>query len=297
MRDCIITEESAVGMYEDKFIAYVDILGFKELVERSEKGGDNAPTVEYILELTGKFGSSKEEDFDRYGPTTCPCAPHNARNLNFRATQISDCVVVSAEASPAGLINLVYHCYKIAFRFLKVGHTCRGYITRGNIYHTDAQFFGTGYQQAYDHESKGKVLIFQREAADEGTPFIEIDPRVCSYVAEQGDSCVKTVFAQLTESDGKRTAISPFFALKMLPDTVVDEDFDPTVLKGQFQMVRDSILRLLSQLENAKITANADGRGKIDHIERKLREVLAMKDKQAEITDFLSQPLSQKFRP
>ena len=204
--------------YEEKFIAFVDILGFKELVKRSEKGGDNAPTIEYILELLGKFGSSSGEDFDRYGPTTCPCAPRNARDLNFRVTQISDCAVISAEVSPAGLINLVHYCYKIAFRFLNAGHTCRGYITRGNIYHTDAQIFGTGYQRAYEHESKGKVLIFRRDAADKGTPFIEIDPEVCRYVTEQPDNCVKTVFRKLTESDGKRTAISPFFALKMLPD-------------------------------------------------------------------------------
>jgi hypothetical protein len=27
----IITEESVIGMYEDKFISYLDILGFKEL--------------------------------------------------------------------------------------------------------------------------------------------------------------------------------------------------------------------------------------------------------------------------
>src|SRR5260370_15056637 len=113
-----------MGVYEDKFIAFVDIVGFKALVERSEKGGDDAPTIEYIVELFDKFDSSTEEDFAQYGPTTCPCAPHTSRNLNFLVTQISDCAVISAEVSPAGLINLVDHCYKTAFRFLKVGHLC-----------------------------------------------------------------------------------------------------------------------------------------------------------------------------
>jgi len=284
-------------MYEDKFIAFVDILGFKELVKRSEEGGDNAPTVEYILDLMGRFGSSKEEDFARFGPTTCPCAPHNAVDLNFRATQISDCVVISAEASPAGLINLVHHCYKIAFRFLKVGHLCRGYITRGNIYHTDTQFFGTGYQCAYEYERDRKVTAFQRDAADTGTPFIEIDPAVRSYVAEQPDSCVKTVFGRLTESDGRSTAISPFVALKTMLNNAIDQDLDAEVLKGRVQMVCDNILRLLSQLENAKATADDGGRGKIEHIERKLREVLALKDKHLEMIDFLSQPFPQRFQP
>jgi hypothetical protein len=271
--------------YEDKFIAFVDILGFTDLVERPA-------SVEYILELTGKFGSSKEEDFARYGPATCPCAPHDARDLNFRVTQISDCAVISAEVSPAGLINLVHHCYKIAFRFLKAGHTCIGYITRGDIYHTDAQFFGPGYQRAYDHASKGKVLIFQRNAADKGTPFIEIDSDVCRYVAEQPDNCVKTVFGKLTESDGKSTAIWPFFAIETMLDIAIAQDLDAEGLRAQVQMVCDNILRLLSQLENAKATANNGGRRKIEHIERKLREVLDLKDKHLEVIDFLSQPLS-----
>jgi hypothetical protein len=293
-------------MYEDKFIAFVDILGFKELVDRSET------TVEYILELTGRFGSSTEEDFARYGPTTCPCAPHIAGDLNFRVTQISDCAVISAEESSAGLINLVHHCYKIAFRFLKVGHLCRGYITRGKIYHTDTQFFGPGYQRAYERENK--VSTFQRHAADTGTPFIEIDPEVCSYVAEQTDSCVRTVFGRLTERDGKSAAISPFFALKAIPDIVIDKDSDFAVCKGQVQIARDNILRLLSQLEKQEASlsseemqrkiaedrlerdrADARIRRKIEHIKRKLREVLALKDKQAEMIDLLSQPLSQRF--
>ncbi len=48
--------------YEDKFIAFVDILGFKNIVERSQHGGAGAPTVEWILELIKAFGSSHEEE-------------------------------------------------------------------------------------------------------------------------------------------------------------------------------------------------------------------------------------------
>jgi hypothetical protein len=282
-------------MYEDKFIGFVDILGFKALVERFEGGGDSALSEEYILELLDKFGSSEEEDFARYGPTICPNAPYTSRNLNFRVTQISDCAVISAEVSPAGLINLVHHCYKIAFRFLRVAHLCRGYITRGNIYHTDTRFFGTGYVRAYEHERDHKVVIFQKNSEDTGTPFIEIDPHVCDYVIEQLDGCVKTVFRQLTESDGKSTAISPFFALKTMLNIAIDQDLDAKELKDQVEMVCDNIRRLLSQLENAKASASIRGREKIEHVERKLHEVLALKDKHLEMLDFLSQPLSPRF--
>lgn len=282
-------------MYADKFIAFVDILGFKCLVKRSEEGGDGAPTVEYILELISRFGWSTDEDFAKYGPTTCPCAPHISKDLNFHLTQISDCAVISAEASPAGLINLVHHCYKIAFRFLKIGHLCRGYITRGNIVHTDTQFFGTGYVRAYDAEKH--VSVFQRDASETGTPFIEIDPQVSSYVAEQPDMCVKTAFGRLTESDGKGTAISPFLALKTIPDMPINNDSDLAVWNGQVQVVRESILRLLSQLVVSEATADARGRRKIEHLKIKLSEVLVFKDKQVEMANFLAQPYPRRVQP
>jgi len=53
------------------------------------------------------------------------------------------------------------------------GVLCRGIITRGNIFHTNTQFFGTGYMRAYEGESK--VSVFKIDDTDKGTPFIEID--------------------------------------------------------------------------------------------------------------------------
>jgi hypothetical protein len=282
-------------MYEDKFIAFVDILGFSDLVLRSENGGDDAPTVEYLIDLTKMLGSSKErEHFAKYGPTVCPCAPYNARDLSFRVTQISDCVVVSAEVSPAGLINLMQHCFGISMKLLIAGHLCRGYITRGKIFHTDTQFFGTGYIRAYNNERK--VSIFRVNGLEEGTPFIEIHPEVRTYVADQPDACVKTVFGRMTETDGHSTAISPFPALKRIPATVIDKNFDPVRWKAQVQIARENRSRLLSQLEKAEATleladavAATRARTKIEHYKRKIREVLACKDEEIEMLDRLSQ--------
>jgi hypothetical protein len=80
------------------------------------------------------------------------------RDLNFRVTQISDCAVISAARSPAGLTTLVHHCYRVAFRLLLLDSLCRRYITHGKIIHTDTQFFGTGYIHAYENERKVSVF-------------------------------------------------------------------------------------------------------------------------------------------
>jgi hypothetical protein len=46
------------AMYEDKFVAFVDILGFSDLGKRSEEGGVDAPTVDDILNLTSQLGNT-----------------------------------------------------------------------------------------------------------------------------------------------------------------------------------------------------------------------------------------------
>jgi hypothetical protein len=81
--------------YENKLIAFVDILGFHKLVIQSEK--THNPSLEYLLDLTRKLGAS--EDRSRYVQS------------GFRITQVSDCVVVSSEVSPTGLINLLQYCF------------------------------------------------------------------------------------------------------------------------------------------------------------------------------------------
>jgi hypothetical protein len=274
-------------MYEDKFVAFVDILGFSDLVKRSEAGGPDAPTVDDILNLTKQLGdTTSRARFAERGPAVCPNAPYISRDLGYRVTQISDCVVASAEVSPAGVINLLFHAASIQINLLPQGHLCRGYVTRGNIFHTDTQFFGTGHMRAFDGEKR--VSIFQTDAADHGTPFIELDPQLCQYVLTQPDTCVKMLFERMTESDGQTAALSPFPALKRVPASVIRDDFDPAYWKKQVQVSRTNRLRSIAQLEKMEAVASERGRAKIQHYKRKLLEVLATKDIDDALLDQLS---------
>ncbi len=161
--------------YKDKFIAYLDICGFTKLVKASD---ENGLTPDEILDLLSSFGSAESRNiFNNYGPNICPSSVHVNRDLDFRVTQISDCAVISSEISPAGIINLIHHCWGTVFKLLQQGFMCRGYITRGNIYHTDNQFIGTGYLKACMAEKE--VSAFKMKPDEKGTPFVEIDPIVC----------------------------------------------------------------------------------------------------------------------
>lgn len=162
-----------------------------------------------LLEALKHLGKSEDkEKFKKYGPTTCPQSQYLQSDLDFQLKQITDCVIVSSEVSPAGVINLVQHCWGAVIMLLTKGIMCRGYITRGLIYHTEDQIIGSGYQKAYGKESH--VTAFKRSADERGTPFVEVDQVVCDYIANHSDPCVKEMFSRYVKTDGEVTALFPF---------------------------------------------------------------------------------------
>ena len=193
--------------FEEKFVAFVDVLGFKRIVESAESGGEFS--LPMIMEILGTLGSEKHRaKYASYGPHICPESKSLSKNIGFELTQISDCVIVSSEISPAGVINLISHCWGAAAKLLTKGIMCRGYITRGKVFHTPTQIIGSGYQNAFESESG--VEAFRRSADEIGTPFIEVAPSVVEYIEEETDECVKKVFNRMVKTDGPLVALYPF---------------------------------------------------------------------------------------
>jgi len=197
--------------FKDKSIGFVDILGWKELVKVAEAG--NGMSLGNLIEMATELGTPEDRKrYQKSGPRICPNSTYIQRDLDFQLTQISDSVLVSSEISPAGVINLVDHCWGAVIQLLTKGIMCRGYITRDSVYHTEVQIIGSGYEKAYGNENQ--VTAFKRNADERGTPFVEVDPVVCDYVRDQGDSCVKKMFSRYVKGDGTVTALFPFKRLQ-----------------------------------------------------------------------------------
>lgn len=192
--------------FKEKFIAFIDVLGFKEMVKASDSG--EGKSVSELLEMLKNLGTSDDQKNIRSGQRMCPESHYEQKELDFIITQVSDCAVISSEISPAGVINLVAHCSSATYKLLHLGVMCRGYITRGRIHHTDNQFVGTGYQTALSKEPS--VSVFKSTADEKGTPFIEVDQNVCKYIDECQDQNVKKMFKRMVKSDETGTAIFPF---------------------------------------------------------------------------------------
>ena len=127
---------------EDKFIAFVDILGFKSKVE-SVEGRDGLSLSDLLKYCSILSQRDFWLDILEYGPRICLESEFKSSDLHYEVTQVSDCVVISAEVSPAGVINLLHHVATCVAQLMTEGMMARGYITRGNIYHKDNQFIGT----------------------------------------------------------------------------------------------------------------------------------------------------------
>jgi hypothetical protein len=249
--------------YKEKVVAFVDVLGFKTLVESSENG--TGKTLSELMGLVKHLGSS--EDVNRIrtrGPSLCPLSPFVQRDLDFQLTQITDCVVVSAEVSPVGALSVIDHCWGAVITLLLKGLMCRGYITQGKVHHTESQLIGPGYQKAYAKESE--VSAFRRAADERGTPFVEIDPILCKYIDETNDGCVKEMFSRMVKTNEDTTVLYPF---KRIGHSFIlmgpGIEFNPEREKKAVQNVREGIHMMKEKLMLHVDRSNTRAIQKVEH--------------------------------
>lgn len=278
-----------VGEFKDKFVAFVDILGFKSMVETAEANdGLSAADLKEFRTMLGK--PEDRAQFVKYGSEVCPDSAYIRRDLDFQVSQESDCVVVSAELSPAGVINLIDYCWRAAIRLLTKGVMVRGYITQGPILHDGDGFpMGTGYHKALDKE-RG-VTAFKQEADELGTPFVEVDSVVCAYVANCGDVCVKKMFSRMVKEDESVTAIFPFQRLSHSFVTGgYGQKFDPEKEKASNQVIRESIKSLKERVFFFVNESNESAMKKASYYIKELDVQLAICDQIDENITALSAP-------
>ena len=270
--------------FREKFIAYVDILGFKSKVESADAElGESLSLSQLLAMLTTLEGQKHSEIIRIDGPTICPESLYNQRDLDYRVTQISDCVVISAEVSPAGIIHIMGQIQGTVWKLLMQGVMLRGYITRGNIFHEGNTFLGPGYHRALEGEKK--VTAFQESNGDVGTPFIEIDPAVVRYINESGDECVKTMLARMTKNEDDVTAIFPFHKFSNLINLGID---DLEKVRQNLNLIRSSICSAREKI--ALFAPSSD-----PNATRKSKYYLKFLDDELELCDQIERELQEPF--
>ncbi len=141
--------------FQQRFIAFVDILGFSTIVKRMSSEDRLFTTVRDAL----KGLDRQSRNFQRYRRErnekreaavrkgTVPIAGES----NLQMTAFSDCYVLS-EVSPAW--HVLAAVQALGSRFLQEGILTRGAVVQGDAHHSGRVLFGPGIVEAYTLESE-----------------------------------------------------------------------------------------------------------------------------------------------
>ena len=124
-----------VNDYREKYVVFLDLLGFREVVNRIAQDVLERHRIVEALKLV------------RDTLSTNPA-------IDLRFTHFSDCIVLSAERSPHGLWEIFQSIELLTFNLLQYDFFVRGGLAVGLAHHSNDFVFGTAVIEAYELESK-----------------------------------------------------------------------------------------------------------------------------------------------
>lgn len=129
--------------YEHRYCAFVDILGFQNLVAKLEREETPLHALHALL--------AKVQNPDVVYNDTL-------KDTDFRAQSISDAVCISTRRSPSGLGQIMHTLQTLTVELLEVGFFVRGAIVSGNLYHDEKMVFGQALIEAFHLENLDRAL-------------------------------------------------------------------------------------------------------------------------------------------
>jgi hypothetical protein len=124
--------------YPERFCAFIDILGFRELVARL---GNDSGAVEALRNVLSEVHNPKLPGLA------------DPMFVDYRTQSISDAVALSTLPIAEGLLMLFGSLNQLTFNLLSEGYFVRGAIVRGRLYHDYGMIFGEALVHAYDLET------------------------------------------------------------------------------------------------------------------------------------------------
>ena len=130
--------------YQEKYVAFLDILGFKEIVKSSSNKYDN-------------HGKSKIHQALRYMNIIAEMNDQAANNINKENVirHISDSIILSYPVHNFEL--LLENVATLQFNLAEYGMYLRGTITLGEVFDEDGPIYGPGIIEAYELESSHAI--------------------------------------------------------------------------------------------------------------------------------------------
>ena len=142
--------------YSERYVAFVDILGFSEIVRQSDS--DKTPKrYDALVKTLSEIGTRESSADEIIG-------------VDFQFQSFSDSIVLSTTANPTGLIYLLSTIIELSIRLLRNGLLLRGGMAKGKLHHNGGVMFGPAFLEAYRIENmiaKYPRIILSKEAYED----------------------------------------------------------------------------------------------------------------------------------
>jgi len=211
--------------YEDRIVAFIDILGFKEYVSQSldALGAEcNDKTIKILAALEGLHDVL---DVDEQQKTT----------LSPTVTQFSDSVILSFPVNQeSGVFDALLYILWAQMSLVMHGFLSRGGVSRGLCLHTPKILFGPAINSAYELESK--VAIYPRVILGEGIVQAGIDNHAKHHLKEHEHESILSLLKK--DTDGFYYLDYVTAARSELNDPVLDH---PAYLHSLGRLIEDGL--------------------------------------------------------
>jgi hypothetical protein len=152
---------AGASLYEDRYLAFVDVLGWKNIVSRSVSDPSVLPSIEQAADII-----SRAPDWARRTNEAGAFSTLGPVEIDARVSHFSDTFVLSFPGNPVSEGPLLTMLKTLCAELLNCGHYTRGAVVRGDLCHTDRVLFGPAVIEAHDLEQNvakyPRILIAPR---------------------------------------------------------------------------------------------------------------------------------------
>lgn len=272
--------------YEPRLIAFIDILGFKEIVKQSETDSTKIQLIHSVLEYLKDWEKSEKWDL-KFIEIEESAQYKGVSKFDLRGktntTSFSDSIVVSVkvdqninEMASTLIVNLAY----IGTVLLEKGIIIRGGLTLGNIIHNDnGTVFGQGLIDAYTLETKSakypriilsdkllKELNYPLEAKKNRYPYHQ-------YLDRFDDGCVgldQLIYYQAIQNWEEMTTEVLSNSLNRVRKVIInglDSSFENPDVFEKYKWLKDQYNKLII-LDDIDFATKTE-----EHIKQKIRDL------------------------
>lgn len=126
-------------VYAERYCAFVDILGFRQLIHQIDSSGASFEALHSLLARVHNANSGAALDVE---------------DTDFRAQSISDAVAISTKPTASGLGEIFGSLVRLSLDLLVEGYFIRGAIVKAPLYHDGKMVIGKALVEAYYYESE-----------------------------------------------------------------------------------------------------------------------------------------------